>query len=302
MRFAILITTKNRVDDLKYTLNLLTPYLNRNDLECLISDDGSVDGTTEYIKSNYPEIKLFTFSESKGYIYQRNLLLNSTNAEYAISLDDDANFLSNDFLNKIESYFNENVRCALLAFRIFWGTVKPSQTLSNETSRQVNGFVGCGHAWRVKAWKAIPNYLEWYSFYGEEQFAAMQLFKNRWQIIYTPDILVHHRVNLKLRQNYEDYYERQRNSLSSGWYNMFLCYPYLQLIRRYFYTLWIQFQLKVFSGNWRSILVILKSIVDVIKHVKFYFTNKYRLNEEEFKEFCKLPAVPIYWKPVDEKP
>jgi hypothetical protein len=37
----------------------------------------------------------------------------------------------------------------------------------------VKSFVGCGHAWRMKAWHEIPNYPEWFEFYGEENYASL---------------------------------------------------------------------------------------------------------------------------------
>ena len=41
MKFAILITTKNRLEDLIFTLDRINGLLLRHDLECIICDDGS---------------------------------------------------------------------------------------------------------------------------------------------------------------------------------------------------------------------------------------------------------------------
>ena len=81
IKFSILIATKNRLENLKLNLQKINNLLIREDVECIICDDGSSDGTSKFIESNYPMIKLIRNLESKGYIYCRNELLNLTQAK-----------------------------------------------------------------------------------------------------------------------------------------------------------------------------------------------------------------------------
>jgi len=185
-KFSILITTKDRLRDLRLTLESLKYLISRKDVECIICDDGSSDGTFTFVKEEYPTIILIHNKKSKGLIYSRNRLLNMTVANYAISLDDDALIISNNPLKKIESYFQKHDQCGILAFRIFWGKEELKDLYSSEHPIRVKGFVGCGHVWNMKAWKTIPNYPDWFVFYGEEDFAAFQLFKKRLEIHYFP--------------------------------------------------------------------------------------------------------------------
>jgi len=244
--FSILITSKNRIKELKFTLEKIDFLLQSEALECIVFDDGSTDHTSEFIKENYPNIILLRNQFSKGLIYCRNQMLNQTKAKYAISLDDDAHFLSENVLQHIETHFTANPKCSVIACRIFWGLALPSQTFSDEKPLRVKGFVGCAHVWNMKAWRDISNYPAWFVFYGEEEFAAFQLFKKGWEIHYVPDILVHHRVDIKNRKNDKDYQLRLRRSLRSGWYLYFLFYPWQLIPRKLTYTLWIQFKNKGF--------------------------------------------------------
>ena len=177
--FSILITTKNRLADLAFTLSKIKYLLKEDVVECVVFDDGSVDGTHDYVKENFPEVQLHSNAVSKGYIFCRNKMLNETQADYAISLDDDAHFVTENPLESIQKYFEENAQCGLLALRIFWGLEEPVSILSDGKPNRVQGFVGCAHAWRMKAWHDIPNYPEWFVFYGEESFASYQLFKKK---------------------------------------------------------------------------------------------------------------------------
>lgn len=297
MIFSILITTYNRLEELKHTLNSLEEYYLRDDIEFLICVDGSTDGTYPFLKENYPNISLINHTTSKGLIASRNELLSLTKAQYAISLDDDANFLSDNVLENIEIVFKKYPKCGLQAFSIYWDLDKPDNTLKYEKIERVKGFVGCGHIWNMEAWNSIPNYPAWFIFYGEEDYAAFQLFKKDWHIYYNPEVLVHHRVNIKERSTQKDYATRLRRSLRSGWYLYFLFYPLKLVPRKLLYSLWIQLKTRVFKGNIKAAIAIIKALFDVFLHIPKLIANSNRLSSKEFQEFSKLPSTKIYWKP-----
>ena len=299
IKFSFLITTKDRLKDLKFTLNNLNYLLERDDVECIICDDGSTDGTFEYILKNYPKIQLINNKKSKGLIYSRNRLLGLVNGLYAISLDDDAHFITRNPLELIESYFKKKQQCGVLACRIYWGKHQPKEINTEEEPNMVKGFVGCGHVWNMNAWNNIPNYLDWFVFYGEEDFAAFQLFKHCWQVHYVPDILVHHRVDIKSRKKDKDYRLRLRRSLRSGWYLYFLFYPWKLIPKKFVYTLWIQLKLKVFKGDFKALIAIVQALFDVLFNFPKLIKNSNRLTIKEFKEFSKLPDTKVYWIPEE---
>lgn len=295
--FSILITTKNRVEDLKTTLKSIYYLIEKYGVHCIICDDGSNDGTYDFVKSEFNRIEIFRHASSKGLIQSRNKLLEKTTTKYAISLDDDAHFLSDNILDEIDLYFRNNQRCGVLTFRIFWGKNRPKSLKTNQKPHKVNGFVGCGHVWRMEAWNNISNYPGWFLFYGEEQFASMQLFKNNWDIMYIPSILVHHRVDMKARVKNEDYLQRQRRSLRSGWYIYFMCYPKRILFRKFASSLWSQLKRKTIKGDIKATRAIVLALIDLLYHIPYYLTNTYRFTHIEYSDYIKLPEVEIYWKP-----
>jgi glycosyltransferase involved in cell wall biosynthesis len=298
--FSILITTKNRKEDLAFTLSKIK-YLLENGVACIICDDGSTDGTASFLQTNYPNIQLILNKKSEGLIYSRNRLLNLTTTEYAISLDDDAHFITQNPLEPIIKHFEQNKACGLIALRIFWGLESPNAIVFNEENSRVKGFVGCGHVWRMEAWKSIPNYPEWFVFYGEEDFAAYQMFKNNWEIHYLPEVLVNHRVDIKARKNEKDYRLRLRRSLRSGWYLYVLFYPIKEIPRRFVYTIWMQITNKVLKGDWRAMLAIIMAIGDVIINLPRLLKNSNRLSAQEFKDYNKLPETKLYWTPEENQ-
>ncbi len=295
--FSILITTKNRLPDLAITLDKIQYLLYRKDVTCIICDDGSTDGTALYLQTNYPEIQLIKNPKSQGLIYSRNRLLSLVSTEFAISIDDDAHFLSEDPLESISNYFEENTNCGLLGFRIFWGLQEPNSIVSTAKSERVQGFVGCAHVWRMAAWRAIPNYPEWFVFYGEENFASYQLFKENWEVHYLPAVVVNHRVDVKSRRVNADYAIRLRRSLRSGWYLFFLFYPINTIPRKMGYSLWIQLKLKVFKGDFKALVAIVLALVDLAWNIPRIVKNSNRLTLKEYEEYNRLPETKIYWQP-----
>jgi len=295
--FSILITTKNRLNDLSFTLAKINSLIKAKGVTCVVYDDGSADGTYEYVKNNFPNIQLQRNAISKGYIFCRNKMLNETKADFAISLDDDAHFLTDTPLKSILNYFEEHPKCGLLALRIFWGLQEPKETVSIKKAHRVQGFVGCAHVWRMQTWREIPHYPEWFVFYGEENFASYQLFKKHWEVHYLPEVLVHHRVDVKARRSQADYTLRLRRSLRSGWYLFFLFYPLKFIPKKMVYSLWIQFRYKVFQGDFNALQAIVLAMFDLVWNMPRIIKNSNRLTEKEYQAYNKLPETKLYWNP-----
>lgn len=299
IKFSILITTKNRLSDLKITLANLSLLINREDVELLLYDDASSDDTVGFLETHYPQCKLFKNPTSLGLIHNRNVLLNNCSGEYAISLDDDAHFLSENVLENITDYFEAHSQCGVIACRIFWGKQDPISTSTNEGGTRVKGFVGCGHVWKMKAWRAIPNYPEWFVFYGEEDFASFHLFEKQIEIHYVPQILVHHRVDLKSRKKNQDYIQRTRRSLRSGWYLYFMFYPLREIPKKLLYSLYAQIKTKTLTGDFKATLGILQAIFDLLINSFKIYKNANRLNYDQYIAYQKLTETKLYWNPEE---
>jgi len=275
--------------------------INRDDVEFIICDDGSIDGTSEYIENHFPKIQLIKNEVSKGYLANRNKMLNRSKAQYAISLDDDAHFLSKNPLEEIEKHFEENSNCSLIAFRIFWGNKEPKSLNSIDKEERVKGFVGCGHAWRIATWRIIPNYPEWFGFFGEEDFASFQLFKNNLEVHYLPSVLIHHRVDIIARKKNNDYLWRLRRSYRSGLYLCLLFYPLSKLPKILIYMLWIQLKTRTFKGDFKATVVIFQVFGDVFVNLPKILKQSNRFTNEEYRNYLKLTETKIYWKTNEQE-
>lgn len=294
MTFSILIATKDRKAELLTTLAQIQSF----NVECIVFDDGSSDGTSAAVTRQFPEVTLWRNASPKGYLYCRNKMLNHTKADIAISLDDDAHFLTGNPLAQIEQFFQLHPKCGLMAFRIFWGAEAPASTGSAENEEIVKSFVGCGHAWRMDAWRDIPDYPEWFEFYGEENVASLDLFRKGWQVWYAPKILVWHRVKLAERAKaVGDFAVRLRRSLRSGWYAYGLFFPFGQSISKWLYSFGKQTQ-KIAKGDIRIVKPLFVATIDFLRKIPKMKRERRALTKKQFEAYSKLPEAKIYWKPV----
>ncbi|BFM42276.1 hypothetical protein CFS9_09170 [Flavobacterium sp. CFS9] len=296
-KFSILITTKNRKEDLNSTLRKIQHLLDREDVSCIICDDGSTDGTYSFIEKNYPEIHLIRNNKSEGLIYSRNRMMDLVTTDFAISIDDDLHFITTNPLEIIEKAFDENPDAALFSFRIYWNLEEPKITGCNDVLHQTKSFAGGANVWRMSVWRDIPDYPAWFVFYGEEDFASFQLFKRQWKIYYLPEVLVNHRVDLKSRKNNADYSLRLRRSLRSGWYLYFLFYPLKVIPRKITYSVWMQLKLRVFKGDFKALKALFLATIDLILAFPKIIRNSNRLSVREYKIYQELEDTKLYWKP-----
>ncbi|WP_339660424.1 glycosyltransferase family A protein [Croceibacter atlanticus] len=295
--FTVIITTHNRLEELKISLKALENIISRKDVECILCDDGSNDGTFNYINNTYPEIQIIANRRSQGLIYSRNKLMNLAKGKYVISLDDDFNFLTSNVLENIESHFLLNDKCTVLGFRIFWGKEAPLSIKSEEESIRMKSFVGCGHAWRLEQWRKLPNYPSWFIFYGEEDYMSFHIFKNGLEVHYLPSVLGHHRVDIRSRKQNNDYLLRTRRSLRSGWYLYAMFYPKRLVFKKITYSIYAQFKNKIIKGDYRVAFALCQALLDLILNTPKLIRNREGLSIKEFEEFCNLSDTKIYWKP-----
>ena len=89
---SIAICTKDRRDELRAALT--SAFEQDGDVEVLVYDDGSSDGTSDLVKADFPDARLWRGETSIGPTGGRNKLFGEARAPIVISLDDDAVFQS----------------------------------------------------------------------------------------------------------------------------------------------------------------------------------------------------------------
>ena len=102
MQISVIIPTYNRKQLLQHTLDSLASDLHPGvTMEVLVIDDGSTDGTMEFVRKNYPTV-IVAPCKSKGAPAARNTGLAMATGNFVVYLDSDDVVGPGFFLKKIE--------------------------------------------------------------------------------------------------------------------------------------------------------------------------------------------------------
>ncbi|MCX8022634.1 MAG: glycosyltransferase family 2 protein [Syntrophorhabdaceae bacterium] len=85
--------------------------------EIILVDNGSSDGTVEFIRENYPEVKLIVNEKNEGFTYANNQALKVSRGRYAILLNNDM-VLKEDALTKMVRFLDAHPDIGALGCRL----------------------------------------------------------------------------------------------------------------------------------------------------------------------------------------
>lgn len=86
---SIVIITWNGKQHLQKCLASLANYSRRPGVEIILVDNGSLDGTAEWVREAYPDVRFVALDENKGVAYARNRGLELAKGDYLLILDND---------------------------------------------------------------------------------------------------------------------------------------------------------------------------------------------------------------------
>lgn len=194
---TINILSFNRKEDLKNTLKKVYDQ-NYKNIEVIVVDNASTDGTAKMIESEFPLVKIISLKKNIG-IEAWNEGFKFANGKYVLVLDDDAYPEKNAIelaVNKLEN--NEQAAC--IAFNIFdlnsktyfWSSSwLPSQEIENDIFWPV--FVGCSVMFSKKKINLIELMPKNYFLYQHELPVSAEINIKGFKILFNKEILAYHK-------------------------------------------------------------------------------------------------------------
>lgn len=227
MKISIIIITWNAVSVLRNCLVSLEEIMKREDVEIILVDNGSQDGTVSFIKETYPHIKLISLVANMGVAYARNRGLEKASGKYLFILDNDT-VAGKEAIEGMEAFMDGHSEVGICGCKLIDADNRVqescrrypgiSEKLSNlrkpgeyrysyDEDRKSAPFepeylIGACQFIRREAFEAV-GLLDQHIFYGpEDADFCLRVKKAGWSICYLPQYSIIHlcqrRTNKKL--------------------------------------------------------------------------------------------------------
>ena len=118
MKLSVIIICFNSLGNLRPLLESLQSALEGIDSEIVITDNGSTDGTADFIVAHYPSVNYLRLDKNRGVAYARNRAIERARGQFLWILDDDTVVnarAAHDLLGSLE----RNADCGIAACALF---------------------------------------------------------------------------------------------------------------------------------------------------------------------------------------
>jgi len=226
------IVTYNNISTIAKTLETLFEQTKDVDFKLYVVDNGSSDGTPEYIEKNYPQVSVFRSDKNVGFGAGHNIVIKSVDSRYHAIINPDI-VLRENVIKKMADYMECHEEIGLLSPRICFpdgrdqilGKRNPqlkylvaSRLRGDEPGKllreyamldsdlsipvQVENATGCFMFVRTSVLKEIGGFDEGYFMYFEDADLARRVNEVS-KCIYYPDAVVNHVWGRESKRNFK---------------------------------------------------------------------------------------------------
>lgn len=198
MKITVLIATRDRREPLTRAI-LSAQALTYPDLEIVVVDDASADGTFEMLAAEYPGVRVVRNEQSHGVGGARADGLAAANGDILVSLDDDARFASTDAGERIAERFAGEPDLAALCLKVEApdGSVRHREIPRRDKRMPADGeelgyFLGGAVALRVSTLREVGGFPADTRYAAEEADISFRLASAGSRIRFTDSVRVIH--------------------------------------------------------------------------------------------------------------
>ncbi len=231
-----------------------------SDFELILVDNGSTDGSQEYLRDNFPEVRLLELGENRGFTGACNAGYAAAEGEFVLLLNNDTEVVE-DWLANIIDAFRRNPRVGVIASKMLlfdqrdhFHTAGDFYRLDGRPGNRgiwqkdqgqydqeelVFGACGGAAAYRRAMTEEIGFLDDSFYFSCEDVDISWRAHLAGWDVLYLPTAVVYHKLKASGGSGAISSYHDGRNFLYLIWKN----YPG-SLLRRYWPAL-LRAQLKI---------------------------------------------------------
>jgi GT2 family glycosyltransferase len=222
---SIVMLAWNRKDDVRESLTRIR-QIDYSNLEVIVVDNASTDGTQEMVEAEFPEAKLLRMFKNIG-IEAYNIGFENAKGEYLVIIDDDS-FPAPYAISRMVEKFKADPRLGVLAFdvRNYYNYNDIKNELENadtntSTAAVANDYLmsfnGAGVGVRRELFKKIGYYPEEFFLYNNELDCAFKIWDAGYRIEFHADLVSYHKFSPKNRASWRAPYFYTRNAFWLAW-------------------------------------------------------------------------------------
>jgi GT2 family glycosyltransferase len=226
MKLSIVIICWNDLKVLPACLKSIYEQTRSTEFEVLISDNGSTDGSLDYVRQNYPQARILENRANLGYARGNNAGIRATgDAEYVLILNPDT-IIHEGALDKWVAWADQNPSAGAFGCNVrnpdgsyqhparpfptvwrYWVSalfLRPLGRFSNlflsdtysgwngTTQRPIDWQSGCCVMFRGKLLKELGGFDERFFYHFEEVDLCYRVWQSGHPIMYNPDVVITH--------------------------------------------------------------------------------------------------------------
>ena len=284
---TINILSFNRKDELRTTLKKVYEQDYKN-IEIIVVDNASTDGTVNMLKTEFPGVILIRLNKNIG-IAGWNKGFEIAKGEFVLVLDDDSYPDKNSITEGIKCFSDSN-NLGIVAFNIFNNRIKKSETIDFQSNPRF--FVGCGALIKKEVLLKIGLYNPLYFIYYHELDYSARCYNAGFSIKYLPNVVVFHNQSLLSRGNikqdpYDSEYRFTNYFISYSIFlfqNFYLGYSIKYFLKWLLNRTFILLKFFYIKGFIKALYKIIKMFPDILKG-----RNLLNISVQEFYEFGNIP-------------
>lgn len=240
------------------------------DFEVILVDNGSTDGSQEYVREQFPEVRLLELEENRGFTGACNAGYVISNGEFIVLLNNDTE-ANERWLQEVVNAFERHANCGIVASKMLLfdqrqvfhtagdyyrvdgvpGNRGVWQQDNGQYDREELVFSACGGAaaYRRQLLDEIGFLDDDFYFSCEDVDVAWRTHLAGWDVVYVPTAVVYHKLKASGGTGVTSSFYDGRNFLYLIWKN----YPTGLLRKHWKAILWAQLRI---SGkalrSWRG--------------------------------------------------
>jgi GT2 family glycosyltransferase len=214
MLVSIMITTRNRLDELRRTVQMLGK-LNPSPDEILITADGCTDGTAEFVSTMH-NVRLIVNEPAIGSVASRDHMMREAQGDLVLALDDDSYPEQTDCIDRIIPFFEKRPKLAVLHFPQrsdeYPDTLAQTDLDREEVTRS---FASSGAVLRRSIYLKLPGFERRFYHMYEEPDYGLQCVAAGYDVLFSPILRIRHHYSGQARDEIRIHHCHARNEFWS---------------------------------------------------------------------------------------